>query len=535
MLYGALVHTVTRTVPSASEGHSGVGPLIGSFRVPIPNSKSTRSKIGRQVRELSNIPRLPSTTNHNSRSNRPHNSNNFYPGSRQSTVDDRQHHPPPLIMDAVDATDHYEIYATEETPSLCTIIVDTNPRAWAAVKNDLPISKALANILVFANSHLACSSTNQVAIIASHTNRAVWLYPPPPKPKPPKAKSRPSQPKSSEGGEDVEMTDAFDGSRDSRPHSKKRHAAANKYPQFAQIESSILTSLRELMSSTTESDLATTTTQISGALTLALSHINKTSVLLSATDSAQASAMTTKNSGAANAAALANPQAGILTGLHARIVVISVSESSPAQYIPTMNAVFAASHAGIPIDILSLQGTATFLQQASYITRGTFLEATNPQGLLTYLLFGFASSIASSATVMATKTNTAGQIGGSGSTDRGGGEEDGGGVGGGGGGGAGMNQLISPSTASVDFRAACFCHRRVIDSGFVCSICLSIFCKVPRDAECLTCGNKLSLGRYGAKPAVVPRRKKKKRKLGLNGEPVGSEQPASATGTPRPG
>lgn len=428
-------------------------------------------------------------------------------------------------MDAVDATDHYEIYATEETPSLCTIIVDTNPRAWAAVKDDLPISKALANILVFANSHLACSSTNQVAIIASHTNRAVWLYPPPPKPRPKsKHKPKPSQATKTEDGEDVEMTDAFDGARDSRP--KKRHAAANKYPQFAQIESSILASLRELMSSTTESDLATTTTQISGALTLALSHINKTSILLSATDASQASAMTSKNSGgsaSASHAAPANPQAGILTGLHARIVVVSVSESSPAQYIPTMNAVFAASHAGIPIDILSLHGSATFLQQASYITRGTFLEATNPQGLLTYLLFGFASSIASTATVMATKTNTAGQVGGS---DRGGDE---------GGGGAGLNQLVSPSTASVDFRAACFCHRRVIDSGFVCSICLSIFCEVPQDAECLTCGNKLALGSYGAKPAVVPRRKKKKRKIGLNGEPVGSEQPASATGTPRPG
>ncbi|KUI53215.1 RNA polymerase II transcription factor B subunit 4 [Cytospora mali] len=432
-------------------------------------------------------------------------------------------------MDAVDATDHYEIYATEETPSLCTIIVDTNPRAWAAVKDVLPISKALANILVFANSHLACSSTNQVAIIASHTNRAVWLYPPPPKPKS-KARhkqSKPSQEKTTENGEDVEMTDAFfDGPRDSRPPPKKRHAAANKYPQFAQIESSILASLRELMSSTTESDLSTTTTQISGALTLALSHINKTSILLSATDAAQASGITAKNTGgsaSANTTALANPQAGILTGLHARIVVISVSESSPAQYIPTMNAVFAASHAGIPIDILSLHGSATFLQQASYITRGTFLEATNPQGLLTYLLFGFASSIASTATVMATKTNTAGQVGGTEHGD------------GGGGGGAGLNQLISPSTASVDFRAACFCHRRVIDSGFVCSICLSIFCEVPQDAECLTCGNKLALGKYGAKPAVVPRRKKKKRKLGLNGEPVGSEQPGSATGTPRPG
>lgn len=33
--------------------------------------------------------------------------------------------------------------------------------------------------------------------------------------------------------------------------------------------------------------------------------------------------------------------------------------------------------------------------------------------------------------------------------------------------------LIPPSQINVDFRAACFCHKRVVDIGFVCSICLS--------------------------------------------------------------
>ncbi|POS76213.1 transcription factor tfb4 [Diaporthe helianthi] len=428
-------------------------------------------------------------------------------------------------MDAVDATDHYEIYATEETPSLCAIIIDTNPRAWAALKRDLPISKVLANILVFVNSQLAFSSTNQVALIASHTNRAVWLYPPHPKPR----QARPQRNRQQDG--DIEMTDAAQPSIP--PPSKKRNAnASNKYPQFAQIESSIVASLRELMSSTTEADLATTTTQISGALTLALSHINKTSIQLSANDNADASNLAAKKNGGSTAANLSAQRAGLLTGLHARILVLSVSESSPAQYIPTMNAVFAASHAGIPIDILSLHGSATFLQQASYITRGTFMEAASPQGLLTYLLFGFASSISSATTVMTTTSNTAGTTKHDGEDDHGG---AGGGGGGGGGGGAGMNQLVSPSTVSVDFRAACFCHRKVIDTGFVCSICLSIFCEVPQDAGCLTCGNRLALGTYGARPAVVPRKKKKKKKLGLNGEPIGSEQPGSTVGTPRPG
>lgn len=385
-------------------------------------------------------------------------------------------------MDAVDATSHYEIYTTEETPSLCTIILDTNPRAWAAINNVLPISKAIANILVFVNSHLAFSNANSVAIIASHTNRAVWLYPNPVEAK-----------KSSKTSEDVEMTDV------DAPAPKQKRQSANKYPQFAEIENSLLKSLRELITATTESDLFTTTTQISGALTLALSHINKASIALTATKSVPS----------ANNPTTVTADTGALAGLHARILVVSVSDSAASQYIPTMNAVFAAAHAGIAIDTLALRGSATFLQQASFITRGTFLEAKEPQGLLSYLMFGFASSSAPTA-------------GGAG-TGTGGARDE-----------ASLNQLISPSTDVVDFRAACFCHRRVVDTGFVCSICLSIFCEVPENAECLTCGTKLSLGSYGAKPAVVPRqRKKKKRRLGINGE--GREETGSATGTPRPG
>lgn len=30
-----------------------------------------------------------------------------------------------------------------------------------------------------------------------------------------------------------------------------------------------------------------------------------------------------------------------------------------------------------------------------------------------------------------------------------------------------------PTQVNVDFRAACFCHKKVVDVGFVCSICLS--------------------------------------------------------------
>ncbi len=44
--------------------------------------------------------------------------------------------------------------------------------------------------------------------------------------------------------------------------------------------------------------------------------------------------------------------------------------------------------------------------------------------------------------------------------------------------------VLIPKT-QVDFRAACFCHRQLIDIGFVCSVCLSVFCSFT--PICSTC------------------------------------------------
>ncbi|KAI4859349.1 transcription factor Tfb4 [Hypoxylon rubiginosum] len=388
-------------------------------------------------------------------------------------------------MNRIDASDHYNESAskTSQVPSLLTIIIDTNPRAWAALGDLLPISKAVANLLVFVNSHLAFGNDNHVAILAAHTNRAVWLYPKSPNPdRHPPGTNGGSNGSTNNGQEDVEMTDV-DGQLDGEATGHR--TSANKFPQFTQVESSILTSLRSLINGTAPSDLHPTTL-ISGALSLALSYTNKiahTFEVPKASSSDPANPTSTSTTTPADASAAT---------LHSRILVLSVSDSEPAQYIPTMNAVFAASHARIPVDTLALRGTPTFLQQAAFITGGTYLSAAaNPRALLSYLLFGFLADAEA------------------------------------------RRSLVAPTQDVVDFRAACFCHRRVVDAGFVCSICLSIFCEVPDGAECLTCGTKLALGNYGAKPAVIPRARKKKKKARVNGA-TGREETGSATGTPVP-
>ncbi|KAK8087457.1 hypothetical protein PG994_002431 [Apiospora phragmitis] len=383
-------------------------------------------------------------------------------------------------MNRIDASDHYEVTATGQTPSLLTIVLDTNPRAWQALSPTLSISAALANILVFVNAHLAFGNDNQVAILAAHSHRA-----------PPSSNSSKKKKTGPGGDGDVEMT----GVNGSGNHHKATTlgTSANKYPQFAAIESSILSSLQSLIAETDASAIPYTTL-VAGALTTALAYINKTALSFAPAKPSSSDPNSTGNSNTAGNGGAAAVVAGAQQAptLHARILVLSVSDSEPAQYIATMNAVFAAAHARIPIDTLSLSPHAspTFLQQAAFITGGSYVAASlNPRGLLTYLMLGFLPDAEARA------------------------------------------HLLQATQDRVDFRAACFCHRAVVDTGFVCSVCLSIFCEVPPGgAGCLTCGTQLALGNYGQKPAVVLRKKKKKKINGVGGR----EETGSATGTPVP-
>lgn len=279
------------------------------------------------------------------------------------------------------------------TPSHLTIILDTNPHAWALLAPTLPLSRVISNLLIFINAHLAINPANQISFIASHTSRALFLYPRPPK-----------------SSEDVEM---------STTHTSAENA--NKYRPFAVVEDDIMFALRAMMENTSEEDIKNThTTQIAGAITLALSHINKCNLAFSGSPTT-----------AENSAKPHSTSEDTFTGLQSRILVLSVSGDLAHQYIPIMNTTFAAQRLRIPIDILKLAGDTVFLQQASDATKGTYVQPKNPQGLLQYLMMAFLPD----------------QIA--------------------------RKNLVTPTAEIVDFRAACFCHRRVVDVGYVCSICLS--------------------------------------------------------------
>lgn len=170
------------------------------------------------------------------------------------------------------------------------------------------------------------------------------------------------------------------------------------------------------------------------------------------------------------------------SNLNTRILVVTGSENSAHQYMTYMNVFFTAQKEKVVIDICALDNTLVLLQQGCNhfkfksnwnwylapfvsgcdITGGQYLKVPQIEGLLQYLLWIFLPDPSI------------------------------------------RSKLALPPAVKVDYRAACFCHRELIDIGFVCSVCLSIFCKF--SPICTTCSTVF-------KVPVPIKAKKKKLKL----------------------
>uniref|UniRef100_A0A6G1SKW5 General transcription factor IIH subunit 3 n=1 Tax=Aceria tosichella TaxID=561515 RepID=A0A6G1SKW5_9ACAR len=128
--------------------------------------------------------------------------------------------------------------------------------------------------------------------------------------------------------------------------------------------------------------------------------------------------------------------------LPSRILVVSCSmlvTSYAWQYMDLMNSFFAAQKMNVPIDGCvfmkeEAKQRGSILEQGCDLTGGHFLNVPDISGNLEYLLWIFLPS-----------------------TDA-------------------RDSLLLPERRRATHRAACFCHRKILDIGYVCSVCLSIFC-----------------------------------------------------------
>ncbi|XP_078277342.1 general transcription factor IIH subunit 3 isoform X2 [Rhinoraja longicauda] len=154
--------------------------------------------------------------------------------------------------------------------------------------------------------------------------------------------------------------------------------------------------------------------------------------------------------------------------LNSRILVIKAAEDSAAQYMNFMNVIFAAQKQNILIDVCVLDSESGLLQQAADITGGLYLKIPQLLALTQYLLWVFLPDPEQ------------------------------------------RSQLVLPPRVHVDYRAACFCHRNLIEIGYVCSVCLSIFCNF--SPICTTCETAFRI----ALPPVLKAKKKRPRHPALN-------------------
>lgn len=160
--------------------------------------------------------------------------------------------------------------------------------------------------------------------------------------------------------------------------------------------------------------------------------------------------------------------------LPARIIFLSCSMTSTSfstQYMNLMNSFFAAQKMGVKIDACVYMMTSkkdeslsnhTILQQGCDLTNGLFLRIHDVGPLLEYLLWVFLP-------------------------------------------GANIrDNLLLPEKRKTTHRAACFCHRNIIEIGYVCSVCLSIFCRF--SPICSTCQThfKINLPHAAMKSVKIP-------------------------------
>ncbi|WIA15471.1 hypothetical protein OEZ85_002111 [Tetradesmus obliquus] len=83
-----------------------------------------------------------------------------------------------------------------------------------------------------------------------------------------------------------------------------------------------------------------------------------------------------------------------------RILSLLAGADTPLQYIPVMNCIFAAQHAGVALDACILGAAdSAFMQQAAHITGGVYLRPHQPAALLQYLLGVFSADTATRASL----------------------------------------------------------------------------------------------------------------------------------------
>lgn len=194
---------------------------------------------------------------------------------------------------------------TEDHPNFLAVIIETNPQAWALIRDQITFKQAIQAFLVFMNGHIAMNNLNQVCVIASHTDKAQFLYP---NKSATNTSNRPTT-QQSQNSNDTTGSDDLDYSIE---HAK------SMYKQFRDVDDAVTKELKHLIQqeasviNTDEIKNKKYSSALSGALSMTLAYLNKVCTLSED------------------------------IRMRSRILILSVTGDLDSQYIPIMNCIFAA-------------------------------------------------------------------------------------------------------------------------------------------------------------------------------------------------
>lgn len=141
------------------------------------------------------------------------------------------------------------------------------------------------------------------------------------------------------------------------------------------------------------------------------------------------------------------------TGIQKRILAITPKAPSPKEMVQLTKITFAAAKSDVSIDVLDLSLTgSTLLVQLANETGGIFLQPNyiDAESISQYLFSLYLPDMRT------------------------------------------RKLLAPPNQPSLDLRAPCFCHGdRLVDIGWTCSVCLSVFCLDKKSNRCQTCSSRV--------------------------------------------
>lgn len=302
----------------------------------------------------------------------------------------------------------------DDDRNLLMVLIDLTPVWWGTYAHvDLMLPTFIEHVLAFASAHLTLSPLNEVAIIGVTPERTEFLWP---------------------SLSPVDEVECHNG----------------QYEAFSIIGQTVRKKVNQMV---TSCESTAYTVAFANAINNALCYFIRRCREMRPTF-----AFTKVES---DSEVDEDIQSLLKDNFHARILVVRAADDDSSQYLSLMNAVFTAQKLGILIDAciipptrmsnpaeehlrqsstaLQESGHSSLFQQAAELTGGIYLRIPNPPGLIQYLLCVFLPHARL------------------------------------------RSQLILPdssggSSAGVDFRSACFCHHKMVDLAYVCSVCLSVFC-----------------------------------------------------------